>query len=60
MMFDLTINISLKQMDAEDLNSAVEGFTDLIRLRLGGNRASLHVEVEPVTNYRDEIRGKAA
>jgi hypothetical protein len=58
--FDLEINIALKQMDAGEVNAAVEGITDLIRLTLGRSRASFHVDVEPVADTCSEYETRAA
>ena len=49
LLFDLGIMISLEQMEARDLNAAVECITSLIGTRLGRGKASLHINVEPVT-----------
>ena len=48
--FDLEITISLSQMQAEDLNGAVEGIARLIGPYLGRSRASFHIDVEPVAS----------
>jgi hypothetical protein len=49
-LFDLTIAIELKQMDAQDLNTAIEGISRLIGPRLGRGRASFHMNVEPISD----------
>lgn len=46
--FDLEITIHLKDVDARDLNGAVEGITDHIAPKLDGAGAFFHIRVEPV------------
>lgn len=58
--FDLEISIVLKKMEAKDVNTTVEGITDLIRLKLGQSRVAIHIEVEPVANAHSEDEAKAA
>jgi hypothetical protein len=53
--FDLAISIVLKRMEAKDVNTTLEGITDLIRFKLGQSRVSIHIDVEPVSTavYKD-------
>ncbi len=59
-LFDLEITISLKQMEARDLNAAVEGISSLIGPRLGRGRASFHINVEPVVDISAPREAEAA
>lgn len=46
-LFDLRIGIELSQIEGRDLNAIIEGITNIIGPKLGRDRASLHVAVEP-------------
>ena len=48
--FDITITIELPQMRPEDLNTALEGLTNVIGPRLARGGASFHVNVEPTAS----------
>jgi hypothetical protein len=47
-LFDLHITIDMPQMEAAELSAAIEGISRLIAPKLGRNRASLHINVEPI------------
>ncbi|MGA9966333.1 MAG: hypothetical protein WBQ10_14135 [Terriglobales bacterium] len=46
-LFDITITVELQQMQAKDLNTALESLTNVIGPRLARGLASLHIKVEP-------------
>ncbi len=48
LLFDLDIRIEVKDIEGRDLSAVIEGVTSLIRPKLGRNRASFHINVEPV------------
>jgi hypothetical protein len=49
-LFDLHITIDMSQMEAGELSATIDSISGLIAPKLGRNRASLHVNVEPVSS----------
>jgi hypothetical protein len=49
-LFDLEISVALSRIEAKDLNAVVEGIIDVIGSSLGRDRASFHINVEPVVS----------
>jgi hypothetical protein len=47
--FDITLTVSIQQMQANDVNTTLEGLTRVIGLRLAEGRASFHIDVQPRT-----------
>ena len=47
-LFDLEIKVKLKQVGAEDLNAILQGIASAVGVGLGRDRASFHLNVEPV------------
>jgi hypothetical protein len=49
-LFDLRITIDMPQMDGGELSAAIEAISKLVAPKLGRNRASLHINVEPISS----------
>jgi hypothetical protein len=60
MRFDLEVIIALKKMETRDLNAAIQGIIEVIGPILGQDRASFHINVEPVAESSTEYERKAA
>ena len=49
LLFNLDVSINMTEMEAGELSTAIEGLSRVVAPKLGRNRASLHVNVEPVS-----------
>ncbi len=49
-LFDLHINIELSQMEADELSSVIESIGKIVAPKLARNRATVHVNVEPISS----------
>jgi hypothetical protein len=58
-LFDLHISIDMIQLEGEELSSTIEGLNRLVGPKLGHNRASVHISVEPVDSSA-RVKQKAA
>ena len=58
-LFDLNISIQMPNVEAAELSAVVENISQLIAPQLGHRRASLHINVDPVSR-RIPIALKAA
>lgn len=47
-LFDLHINIELAQVEGSELTNLIEKISTAVSAKLGSNRASFHLVVEPV------------
>ncbi len=47
--FKVDINIGLTDISGKDMNTVVAGITEFIGLKIGLNRAALHIDVQPAT-----------
>ena len=45
--FDITLTVALHQMHAKDVNTTLEGLTNVIGPRLAQGQASFHIDVRP-------------
>jgi len=46
-LFDITVTVELRQMDAKDLTTMLERLTSVIGPRLAREQAMFHVDVKP-------------
>jgi hypothetical protein len=47
-LFDITITVELRQMDAKDLTTTLERLTSVIGPKLAREQAMFHIDVEPL------------
>jgi hypothetical protein len=45
--FNIILTVALQQMHAKDVNTTLEGLTNVIGPRLAQGRASFHIDVQP-------------
>ena len=57
-LFELDVSINMTEVEAGELSTVIECLRRVVAPKLGRNRASLHVNVEPVNN--GPVRLKAA
>ena len=48
-LFDLDVTIRIPNMEAADLSGTIENISRVVAPKLGRNRATLHINVEPVS-----------
>ena len=60
LLFDLHISIEMTQIEGGELSEAIEGISRLVTPKLGRNRASLHIKVEPVSSSSAPVKMVAA
>ncbi len=58
--FNVRINITFRQIDGAEVNTALSDITELVGIKLGHTQTSLHIDVEPLANTPSEERVKAA
>lgn len=47
-LFDLHIRIDMTELEGGELSGAIEGISRIVAPKLGRNRASVHIDVEPI------------
>jgi len=48
--YDITLTVNVQRMHANDVNTTLEGLTNVIAPRLAEGRASFHINVQPTVN----------
>jgi hypothetical protein len=59
-LFDVDIAIRLKRVNADEFSASVAGITHQLAPMVGRERATFHVEVEPVVEARPALSARAA
>jgi hypothetical protein len=58
--FNLAIHVVLEDIEGRDVNAAISVITELVEVRAGAGRASVHFDVEPVVNECIDSEPKVA